>query len=235
MNLAEIRDLFVKRCGRYDLVKEDGSDDGANFFIQSGSRFLDRQSDLRRTREGISVVTTDGQGQVKLKDCWLVRDVFLLEGSTWRPLTRIASSMAIQSKFAHTSSPIFYAVPLERYSPELRHLSADMVKAPSSAFTQANVDVASLSLEILPRPSREYTLEVHGNFYSPALDTDTSSNIWSEMYPETLLKASLYELEVFYRNTEGANDWLSAIQADLIAAEQLEVFEEIHNKDEMGL
>ena len=143
--------------------------------------------------------------------------------------------MAIQSKFAHTSSPIFYAVPLERYSPELSRLSADMVKAPASAFTQPNVGADSISLEILPRPSREYTLEVHGNFYSPILDTDTSSNIWSELYPDTLVKAALYELEVFYRNTEGANDWLNAIQADLIAAEQLEVFEEIHNKDEMGL
>ena len=48
MNLGEIRAAFVKRSGRFDLVvagatpSEEGADSGADFYINSGQRFLDR-------------------------------------------------------------------------------------------------------------------------------------------------------------------------------------------------
>jgi hypothetical protein len=34
------------------------------------------------------------------------------------------------------------------------------------------------------------------------------------MYPDTLLKAALYEVEVFHRNMEGAKGWLEAMTLD---------------------
>ncbi len=42
MNLSEIRTLFVSKSGRRDLVDEYGFDNGANYYINSGLRMLDR-------------------------------------------------------------------------------------------------------------------------------------------------------------------------------------------------
>ena len=43
MDLGQIREDFVKKNGRYDLVVDttDYADNGANFFIQAGQRYLD--------------------------------------------------------------------------------------------------------------------------------------------------------------------------------------------------
>ena len=49
MNLLEVRTQFVKLSGRDDLINEDDSDNGADFFINSGQRFLDRRIDFRKS------------------------------------------------------------------------------------------------------------------------------------------------------------------------------------------
>jgi len=42
MNLLQIRQKLRIESGRFDLVNSDGSDSGADFFINEGSRYLDR-------------------------------------------------------------------------------------------------------------------------------------------------------------------------------------------------
>ena len=53
MNLKEIREQFVKRSGRYDLVSSttNWTDNGADFFIRNGQKLLDR---LEHTQGSIS-------------------------------------------------------------------------------------------------------------------------------------------------------------------------------------
>ena len=65
---------------------------------------------------------------------------------------------------------------------------------------------------LLPLPDGEYTLNVKGQFYTPKLTGATDINWWSEVYPEVLIQAALYKMEEMYRNTQGANDHLRAIQ-----------------------
>jgi hypothetical protein len=38
---------------------------------------------------------------------------------------------------------------------------------------------------------------------------------WMGSYPELLLKAALWQLEISYRNTEGAKDWMQGIMQEL--------------------
>jgi hypothetical protein len=59
-------------------------------------------------------------------------------------------------------------------------------------------------------------------YYSPTLSATLSGvtwtqtkSFWSEVYPSILLKAALYELEAFYRNSEGAKDWDNALRVDI--------------------
>jgi hypothetical protein len=50
---------------------------------------------------------------------------------------------------------------------------------------------------------------------SPKLSEFVLNNWWSRDYPELLVRATLYQLELDYRNTEGAKDWLTSIDTDL--------------------
>ena len=44
---------------------------------------------------------------------------------------------------------------------------------------------------------------------------DNDECFWSTEHPDILTHAALQRLEVSYRNTQGANDWLTAIMSDL--------------------
>ena len=58
-------------------------------------------------------------------------------------------------------------------------------------------------------------MSVLGIFGELDLSADGDINFWSSRYPLTLVFAAAYMLEVFYRNKEGANDWLMAIERSL--------------------
>lgn len=235
MNLREIRDEFIRRSGRYDLITEDGSDAGANFFIQSGARFLDRRSNLNATRKGITVELCGRDGRVYVKDCWLVHTVSCQMLQHWRPCTKVHTVRGMACVLAHPGHPAFYAEKTERYIPDPATSAAFLNNAPASAFDRQDMECHHIMLELWPRPTQPCTVRVEGCFYSEPLYHDEDHNVWSERFPDTLVKAALYQLEIFYRNTEGASDWLNSIQLDLTDAEQLEVLAEIDGKDEMGL
>lgn len=235
MNLRQVRDEFIQRSGRYDLITEDGSDAGANFFIQSGSRFLDRRADLQSVRKGITVETCGVDGRVYVKDCWLVQKVECQIFNRWAPCLKTCTPRGLAATMSACMHPAFYVEKTERYIPDPSTAAASLNNAPASAFDRQDLACHHIMLELVPRPSRPCTVRVEGYFYSEPLLTDLSHNVWSERFPDLLVKAAMYQLEIFYRNTEGAHDWLNAIQLDLTDAEQLEVLAEIEGKDEMGL
>jgi len=51
MNLLEIRKQFRTTSGRYDLVNDDYSDNGANHFINEGVKWLDSKVDKKMIHE----------------------------------------------------------------------------------------------------------------------------------------------------------------------------------------
>lgn len=69
MNLKEIRSLFIKRNGRFDLVVDttDYVDNGANFFIQAGQRILDSILPTRKSTGVYVVDTVTNQSSILLK------------------------------------------------------------------------------------------------------------------------------------------------------------------------
>lgn len=83
---------------------------------------------------------------------------------------------------------------------------------------------------ILWRPPADgnYVVTVFGGFYS-VLSSDTDVSYHSETYPELLLIASNLAIEIFYRNTQGFNDWYTSlkrlisdtIDKDLIMSEMI--------------
>lgn len=241
MNLLDVRKQFVVRSGRYDLVGENWVDAGADFFIQSGQRFLDRRSNVRAGFEAVHVGTLKaGDSFLEMPACWLIRKVEALGeySRTWYPLHRLHSREATRYAFRHVSVPYHYVLASKRILPRVAPQPASAIEAPADAFPFQELlgdTWSQLTLEVLPVPSVTTTIRVDGFFYSDPLTQDADTNYWTLTHPDTLIKAALYNLEVFYRNTEGAQDWLSSIQLDLVDIEQQEVLADIQGKDEMGL
>ena len=65
------------------------------------------------------------------------------------------------------------------------------------------------------------------------LDGDTDECYWSTEHPDILIHAALHRLEVSYRNTAGANDWLVTVKTDLADLDMDWVEEEIADLDDM--
>ena len=78
----------------------------------------------------------------------------------------------------------------------------------------------------MPPADGVYTMTIFGLFFSK-MEDDVDISYHSELFPELLLAASAYSLEVFYRNTQGANDWLTAIQRGLTGMDHDLVREEM--------
>ena len=49
MNLLQIRTKFRDISGRFDLVNSDYSDNGADFYINEGRKFLDRLGEVQKS------------------------------------------------------------------------------------------------------------------------------------------------------------------------------------------
>ena len=58
---------------------------------------------------------------------------------------------------------------------------------------------------------KKIVVEVKGLFYSAELTNDTDQNYWSVMHPLLLIMAAMMQTEIVNRNTQGVNDWRSAI------------------------
>lgn len=242
MNLFELRQQFVVRSGRYDLVGEGGENAGADFFIQAGQRFLDRRSNMEAAQDAIHVGSLiAGESFLTLPACWLIKSVEALKDhhSGWYPLHRLHHRGSLRYAFKPSGGPLYYIEASDRDAPRTQPRRACDIEAPADAFEHRELITPEswsfLTLEIFPKASITTTIRVKGKFYSEPLLRDEDYNYWSINHPDTLLKAALYQLEIFYRNSEGAQDWLNSIQLDLTDLEQMEVLNSIEGKDEMGL
>lgn len=67
-----------------------------------------------------------------------------------------------------------------------------------------------------PPADHEYMIEIFGKWYSVTLTDAIPDNNWSIYYPDTVMAAALYKLQLIkYRNTEGAKDYATEIMSTL--------------------
>jgi hypothetical protein len=60
---------------------------------------------------------------------------------------------------------------------------------------------------LAPPSDGEYTLTVFGDFFSKPLVADTDCTYWTEVRPDILVLAACYQLEMYYRNMSGAENY----------------------------
>lgn len=230
MSLLDIRTKFIQLSGRYDLVVSPTAytpDNGADFFIKAGQRLLDNMQDTKFFWYKKNL--TAGQGLIDVQYLRVAKEVWLAQSSGRTQLERkslgwfrenYGEPIASQDR----GTPLYWTQTVNQLGPAQEDLTTGTY---SGDFTYGADDLILAdelsgnshlyqSLLVGPVSDSTYTIEVLGKFFSSPLTADTSKSFWTEQYPEVLIRAALYQLEVFYRNSEGAKDWRTAIEEDLI-------------------
>jgi len=235
MTLVEIREAFVRRTGRFDLVIDttDWADNGADFYIQSGSRFLDR-----KITTGFSKAKHYEDGAVDewykvFQECrailevWVANDEFrkkleLRDIETFRAYYNEPPS-SIDS-----GTPTYYTPALLRTHPQSSTMYLEKF-VDTTVSEDDKYDYEYNGITWMPPTDVAIVVEIQGLWYSKKLTEDADNNYWSVNHPEALIAAAAYILEVMYRNTEGMKDWLGAITMLTSGIEMDMIEEESYN------
>jgi len=234
MILSQIRNQCVKLSGRYDLVKGDGSDDGMNNYIAAAVKLLDNWQETPESMTRYIRLITEGTLFISFTGCRAIKLVEVADSDGYRDELIPRDLSWIRGRFnsnSATGAPKFWAADWVR--PCAEQLSLD---------TSDYYDVADLvggntydykGVAVAPAADKTYQLTVHGLFRSNALSVDADKNYWSEIYPLVLIKATLYQLEGMYRNTEGVNDFMRFLKVDLDGIDNSLVEQEIAGINQM--
>lgn len=217
MQLSEIRDKFIELSGRYDMQGNAKS----HFFINAGVRLLDRMSRFAHT-EAISLRQLSvGTSYIVLDDCQMVSHVDFIQGGLSRYELDLIDHRSFLELYPQSASnmplgnPLYCALSTMRHSPDLLDMSAEGFEVPADFAIVAGDYYGRTALHIGPAVQTAGWLRIEGSFYSRDMSADTDKSYWSVRFPDLMLKAALYQLEVAYRNTEGARDWMAAIVLEL--------------------
>jgi len=241
MNLLQVRTEFIRRSGRYDLVVDTTSwaDNGADFYLNAGQRFIDRMDTLPKSTGRYFRQVLAGRNYVTFPYCRAITGCWAMTTSERSKLRKIDME-DLRSYYNKpvgsitTGQPLYYAPTVLRVIPESDRLAIGEFEGMID-FSDVMFDrhYEYNGVIFYPPPDETYVIETWGLFYSPELVNDTDESFWTVVHPEVLLMAGMYQLEVMYRNTEGANDWLRSIELAVTGLGKDFVEEHIAEVDQM--
>ena len=256
MNLLEIRKLFFLSSGRRDLVNADHTDNGADRFINAGQTLLDSMVELKQLRARESISLKAGAYFALIDGCRIVEEVWVVgaEGEKVKlekvPIDQLRTyyneiiSVAdtglipnilrnVGTTYAGTTAyygiiPVSMAPMQQRL--ELLHNYANRQDMEGAGFGHFYNQTGLL---LMPPTDEALTLTVFGVFSSTPLHDNGDVSFWTMLHPFTLVHAAMYQLEVFYRNIEGARGWMEAISLALVGMNNDEAAEAAIGLDKM--
>lgn len=231
---VEIAKFFTEFSGRYDLVTDavgsdytDSEPIGAGFFINSAVRNLENLVERRKefTWERHDVAAGESfytlENVKSLKEVWFANS----EGRTFLEKVSegwIRETYPKQTSEVSSGKPCFWAPVSTGFSQNQLDLTAVGGANPYTGdFTYDTDDLVFGDhygkVGILWRPPLDgiYTLSVLAQFYEKPLVEPTDTNFWSTQFPDILVTAALRELEKFYRNSAGVQDFDNQLVRDL--------------------
>lgn len=217
MNLLQLRTKFRSLSGRFDLVNEDFTDNGADFFINEGRKYLDRLDETQKSWASCFRFLEIGKFSVSFPYCRAIKEVWAatieerwqLEKKSLQDLT--AGYLTGMPSERNTGSPLYYAPCIVRYIPEDAE-AGDIEAFAGFTDVEAGNYYEYNSVLVSVPVSEKIMLDIRGLFYSMELNEDEDKNYWSEVHPLLLYMASMRQIEVTNRNTQGVKDWTSSIR-----------------------
>ena len=247
MEYKDLRFKFAQLSGRYDLVNDDLTDAGADFFINAGQKMLDRSMNTGKMIGKSVQSVAAGTAIVKCTGLRAVKGVWI--GTTATGLTKlIPYPLDVLRNFYESSistidqgAPVYYSPAVFRPIPDTQLAAGWSGYYDIDDLLLANNHYTYNGILLWPTPDQTYYVSISALFYSPTLTatllagtwTQTKS-YWSEVHEDLLLYASLYKLESFYRNTEGVKDWKGVLGFDLGELDKDAAEEEGADINEMG-
>jgi hypothetical protein len=239
MTLLSVRTLAVQLSGRYDLINDDGatpesgSDKGMNAFINSGQRYLDMQFDGKKASGVRYDPLAIGAWYLSINGIRAIEDVWVNSTSERWQLERKSLWWMKQNYSelvsASTSGDAMYWAPVLLRGIDVTNKDS-LGAFFSHALTQTGYEGYS-GVMILPVTDVALVAEISGKFWSPTLSSDSDESYWSSVHEMLLVWASLRQLEVSYRNREGAADWDAAITSYIFGLDKDEIQEQISSVD----
>lgn len=221
MNLLQLRTKFRTLSGRFDLVNDDYSDNGADFFINEGIKFLDRASETQKSAASHFKIANVGTFSVTFPYCRALKEVWISDATNGRrqlkkkPLQDLITGYLTTFPSERTEGlPLYYSPCITRYIPEDADLTEldgflGFLETPSGNAHEYNAILINVPLQY------KSMFDLRGLFYSKQLLSDTDTNYWSVVHPLLTLTAALRYVEVTNRNTQGVNDWTASIVTEM--------------------
>ena len=221
MILSALRTRLGELSGRFDLTVDNTA--LATFFINEGSKFLDRHSETQKTWASNYSYLAVGGWNVQIPSCRAIKEVWVANtASRWQLekvdiqemlsniMPQLASSMT-------TGNPLYYSPAVTRQVPEAGTLPPGSASYMDVLISTGYPYTAAI---IAPPPNGQLLVDVRGLYYSAEFVADGDSNYWSVEHTGLLMKAALREIEVFNRNRQGVKDWEAAIEVDLVSIDK---------------
>lgn len=240
MALTDIRTMVVDLSGRADLT-------GTTFLdalINKGQLLLDRLITDGKLKARYFVDIAENQILATFPNCRAIQEVWI-SGPDGRFKLEKTDIRTLRYNYDQDPASIDVGVP-EYYAPAaLRAIGNSATKPETltpSSYSQhwALDDVLSSNwytyngVVWMPPADQAYTLEIWGLFNSITLDaTNNTKSFWTENDSILLVYATLYYLEVSYRNTEGAKDWMNSIMGDVSEMNKDTIEELVSELDDM--
>lgn len=234
MNLSDLRDQLGILSGRLDLTEE--NPDLADFFINEGSRFLDRNSTIQKSYGTFYGYVSSGGWYLEVPSSRGIKKVYVANTEGRYEAKKITLEemliylMSERVANLTSGSPYYYCPAVTRNIPEGATLPTNITDYIDVLTTTGqNYNAILLS----PPADGQYLISIEGLFYSKTLTAETDENFWSVNHPSLLLQSALREIEVFNRNSAGVKDWESAIMTILDGINKDLIEEEIADIDQM--
>lgn len=220
MNLLQVRQKFRELSGRFDLVSDTGADTGADFFINEGSKYLDRLGENQKSWGTCFKFLETGFWSVQFPYCRAIKEVWAASSSArWqlekKKLQDLITGYLTGLPSSRTpGTPEFYSPCITRYIPEDSTVASlesfiGWIDVPSGNAHEFNAILVNVPT------SEKLTILINGLFYSLELVEDTDENYWSAVHPLLLINAAMRQTEAVNRNTQGLNDWDNVIGIDI--------------------
>lgn len=239
MTLLELRQKFVQLSGRYDLVVDttDWADNGADFFISAGQKYIDKFVEAPETRAQIYATLSSGEYAVLFQNsCRSITSVMVNNSTSRFALEKVELDELKQVYSGLTSSysgspKVFAIATLRTIDLALQTDLGEFINLPQ--YQNLSREYGYRGLIIAPPVDESYVVEVSGVFMQKELVLDEDENWWTQEYPDVLLKAAMRELEIFNRNTQGVMDWERPIRELLLEIDKDAVYEKSFFDDQM--
>lgn len=218
MDLLQMRMKFRDLSGRYDLVNDDYSDNGVDFFINEGRKFLDRLDETQKSWAIKLCPLVTNASYVTFPHCRAIKEVWAASPTEgrWQLIKKDLQDlmdgylMTLPAEM-ESGTPLYYSPCITRSIPKNATVASfeslmGYVEVASSNYNAILTNVPS---------SADITLIINGLFYSDELIEDDDVNYWSEVHPMLLYMSTMRQIEIVNRSTQGVNDWTNSILGEM--------------------